>query len=166
LKSGRYTVTFDTAFDRVVAQCGAPRAYNWHTLTWLTPGYMRLFSVLNRQGHAHSFEVWNGRGELVGGGFGVAIGRIFVGESMFSLEPDTSKIGCAVLYAHLEKWGFELVDARDFTPVLEKMGFREIPRSKYEAILATHAHEPAGGVAWRTDPRVTADVYGAPLTPP
>lgn len=166
LKSGKYTVTFDTAFDRVIAQCGAPRAYNWHTLTWLTPSYMRLFSVLNRQGHAHSFEVWNGQGDLVGGGFGVAIGRIFVGESMFSLEPDTSKIGCAVLYAHLEKWGFELVDARDFTPVLEKMGFREIPRAKYEAILETHGQEPVDCGAWCADARVTADVYGTPLTPP
>ena len=165
LKSGKYTVTFDTAFDRVVAQCGAPRAYNWHTLTWLTPSYMRLFSVLNRQGHAHSFEVWNGQGELVGGGFGVAIGRIFVGESMFSLEPDTSKIGCAVLYAHLQKWGFELVDARDFTPVLDKMGFREIPRAQYEGILAAHGEAPAPPGAWIADGRVTTDVYGVPLTP-
>ena len=165
LKSGRYTVTFDTAFDRVVAQCGAPRAYNWHTLTWLTPSYMRLFSALNRQGHAHSFEVWNGQGELVGGGFGVATGRVFVGESMFSLEPDTSKIGCVVLYAHLEKWGFELVDARDFTPVLEKMGFREIPRAKYEAMLEAHGHEPTPAGAWSADDSITADVYGAPLTP-
>lgn len=149
LKSRKYRVTFDTAFNEVLIACGAPRAYNWHALTWLTPRYMRLFAELHRQGHAHSFEVWNAAGELVGGGFGVAIGRVFVGESMFSHEPDTSKLGSIVLYAHLRKWGFVLVDARDSTPVLKKAGYREISRAAYEALLREHADAPGHPGPWR-----------------
>jgi leucyl/phenylalanyl-tRNA--protein transferase len=151
LTSGKYRVTFDTAFDEVLINCGAPRSYNWHTLTWLTPRYMRLFSELHRQGYAHSFEVWNAQDELVGGGFGVAIGRVFVGESMFSREADTSKLASAVLYAHLEKWGFALVDARDHTPVLEKAGYREITRADYEQLLAEHAGAPDHLGPWIAD---------------
>lgn len=151
LASGKYRVTFDTAFNEVLLRCGAPRSYNWHSLTWLTPRYMRLFAELHRQGHAHSFEVWNSTGELVGGGFGVAVGRIFIGESMFSLEPDTSKLAAAVLYAHLEKWGFALVDARDHTPVLAKAGYREIPRADYEQLLREHAHVSLRSGPWTAD---------------
>lgn len=142
LASGKYRVTFDTAFDAVLLACAAPRNYNWHSLTWLTPRMMQHFATLHRMGHAHSFEVWNAEGVLVGGGFGVAVGRVFIGESMFSLEPDTSKVAAAVLYAHLEKWGFALVDARDQTPVLSKMGYREIPRAEFEQLLREHANAP------------------------
>lgn len=150
--SRKYRVTFDTAFDDVLLNCGAPRAYNWHTLTWLTPRMMQLFSTLHRQGHAHSFEVWNASGELVGGGFGVAVGRIFLGESMFSHEADTSKLAAAVLYDHLETWGFALVDARDPTPVLQKMGYRRIPRAAYEQILREHAEVPGRVGLWAVEP--------------
>lgn len=165
LKSGKYTFSFDTAFNEVLKQCAAPRGYNWHTLTWLTPRYMHLFSELHARGHAHSFEVWNASGELVGGGFGIAAGRIFVGESMFSHEADTSKLGCAVLYAHLETWGFRLVDARDYTPVLEKAGYREIPRAEYEQLLAEHVNAPPYEGAWTVSDEVLADAYGWSFTP-
>jgi len=137
-KSGKYRVTFDTAFDDVLRACAAPRTYNWHTLTWLTPRVMRLFSDLHAKGHGHSFEVWNAAGELVGGGFGVASGRIFVGESMFSREADTSKLGLAVLCDELARRGFALIDARDMTPVLAAAGFREIPRTEFEKLLDAH----------------------------
>jgi leucyl/phenylalanyl-tRNA--protein transferase len=159
--SGKYRVTFDTAFDEVVEACRAPRAYNWHTLTWITPRFASLFSKLHRKGHAHSFEVWNSDGELVGGGFGTAVGRIFIGESMFSLEPETSKLAAAVLYAHLETWGFALVDARDFTPVLAKAGYREISRAEYEALLEQHANEPDRLGPWSVEPGTaeTASIF-------
>lgn len=157
--SGRYRVTFDTAFDDVLLACSAPRAYNWHSLTWITPRFLHLFSELHRQGHAHSFEVWNADGGLVGGGFGVAIGRVFVGESMFSLEPETSKLAAAALYAHLETAGFALVDARDFTPVLANAGYREISRTEYEELLRQHAHDTDRVGPWSVEgsPGATAD---------
>ena len=148
LKSGKYTVTFDMAFDRVVAQCGAPRAYNWHTLTWLTPSYMRLFSVLNRQGHAHSFEVWNEQGELVGGGYGVAIGRVFFTESQFSHESNSSKMGFASLMFHLAQWGYVANDGKDPTPTLDEAGFQPIPRADFEQLLREHGREGDHTGAW------------------
>ncbi len=139
MRTGKYRVTFDTAFEEVLAKCAAPRAYNWHALTWLTPRYRAFFAELHRKGHTHSYEVWNADGELVAGGFGTVAGRVFVGESMFSREPDTSKLGSVVLYAHLKHWGFAFVDARDTTPVLSKTGYREIPRAEYEALMREHA---------------------------
>jgi leucyl/phenylalanyl-tRNA---protein transferase len=164
IRSGKYTFTFDTAFDRVVRHCGEPRCYNWHNLTWLTPRFMQFFSRLHRLGHAHSFEVWNADGELAGGGFGVAVGRVFVGESMFSLETDTSKLACAVLYPHLEKWGFVMVDARDSTPALEKAGYQEIPRAKFEEIMREHAQGLVPAGPWVVDPILLQDTYGPPVT--
>ncbi len=139
MRSGKYRVTFDTAFEEVVQNCAAPRAYNWHSLTWLTPRFRTLFADLNRKGHTHSYEVWNTEGELVAGGFGSVVGQVFVGESMFSREPDTSKLASMVLYSHLKKWGFAFVDARDRTPVLDKQGYRDIPRAEFEALMREHA---------------------------
>ena len=80
-------------------------------------------------GHAHSFEVWNEKGELAGGGYGVAVGNSFVTESQFSAEPNTSKIGFTVLNWHLAQWGFAFNDGKMLTPTTQDMGFREIPRS-------------------------------------
>lgn len=162
LRNQAYRVTFDTAFDDVVAACAAPRDYNWHTLTWLSPRFMALFSSLHRQGFAHSFEVWNADGELVGGGFGVAFGRIFVGESMFSRESDTAKLGFAVLASHLRSWGFSAVDGRDHTPVMEKMGFREIPRAEFEALLKRNAAAPERLGPWHVSPDVALQRTAAP----
>jgi leucyl/phenylalanyl-tRNA--protein transferase len=139
MKSGKYRVTFDTAFDQVLKNCAAPRSYNWHTLTWLTPRFMMLFAELHRRGLTHSYEVWNTAGELVAGGFGTAAGKVFVGESMFSHEADASKLASIVLYAHLKRWGFTLVDARDRTPVLAMQGYRDIPRAEFEALMQQHA---------------------------
>jgi leucyl/phenylalanyl-tRNA--protein transferase len=148
MKSGKYRVTFDTAFDQVLSNCAAPRAYNWHALTWLTPRFMTLFTELHRKGHAHSYEVWNTEGDLVAGGFGSAVGHVFVGESMFSHETDTSKLASIVLYAHLKKWGFAFIDARDRTPVLEKQGYRDIPRAEFEALMRQHASQDHAVGRW------------------
>jgi leucyl/phenylalanyl-tRNA---protein transferase len=97
---------------------------------------MRLYTDLFDQGHAHSFEVWDADGKLVGGGYGVSVGRVFVTESQFSLAPNTSKMGFAVLNYHLAKWGYVLNDGKDFTPTIDSMGFRTILRAEYEHILA------------------------------
>jgi leucyl/phenylalanyl-tRNA--protein transferase len=136
-------VTFDTAFDEVVRECAAPRSYNWHALTWITPRIRRLYAELHRLGHAHSFEIWNQDGALVGGGFGIAVGRIFISDSLFSRERDVSKMVSSALYYHLARWGYVLCDGRDHTPMQEAMGYREISRAEHEALLAEHAH--AGG---------------------
>lgn len=164
MRSGKYRVTFDTAFEEVVKRCAEPRAYNWHALTWLTPRFRALFAELNRKGHTHSYEVWNTEGELVAGGFGTAIGDVFVGESMFSREPDTSKLASIVLYAHLKKWGFAFVDARDRTPVLEKQGYRDIPRAEFEALMRKHASRDRATGPWvaTLSPAQSLDVLDSP----
>lgn len=154
VRKGDYRVTFDTAFAEVLTACAAPRPYNWHALTWLTPRFIEMFNTLHRQGFAHSFEVWNADGELVGGGFGVAFGGMFVGESMFSREPNTSKIGFAVLVAHLEQWGFTHVDGRDHTPVMERMGFRTIPRAEFEALLKVNESQTDRRGPWHASPEI------------
>ncbi|WP_020084414.1 leucyl/phenylalanyl-tRNA--protein transferase [Hyphomicrobium zavarzinii] len=140
MKKNAYRVSFDTAFETVVRECAAPRAYNWHTLTWITPLMQRLYRDLHRLGYAHSFEIWNADGKLVGGGFGISIGRVFLSDSLFSRERDVSKMVSSALYYHLAKWGYVLCDGRDYTPMQDAMGYREISRADYEAILAKHAH--------------------------
>lgn len=135
MKKAPYRVTFDEAFEDVIAACAGHRSYNRHSLTWITPKIMKLYADLFDQGHAHSFEVWDADGKLVGGGYGLAVGRVFMTESQFSLAPNTSKMGFAVFNYHLAKWGFLVNDGKDFTPTIDAMGFRHIPRTEFDAIL-------------------------------
>lgn len=131
-------VTFDQAFDAVIAACAEPRPGR-PKLTWITPKIMHLYSHLHGMGHAHSFEVWDETGHLVGGGYGVAIGRIFVTESLFSRTGSASKMGLQSLNYHLREWGFVLNDVKDSAPHLTGIGTRHISRGEYDALLAGHA---------------------------
>jgi leucyl/phenylalanyl-tRNA---protein transferase len=133
-------VTFDQAFDEVVKSCAGHRKGRPAGLTWITPQIMRLYSELFDLGHAHSFEVWSADGKLIGGGYGLSVGRVFYGESQFSLETNTSKMGFVTLNHHLAKWGYVVNDGKDYTGVIGSLGFRAIPRAEYEAILAEHGH--------------------------
>ena len=151
MRKNAYTVTFDTAFGDVMRACAGPRSYNWHALTWITPLMQRLYAGLHRLNHAHSFEIWNAEGRLVGGGFGISVGRIFLSDSLFSRERDVSKMASAALYFHLAKWGYVLCDGRDFTPMMDAMGFREITRAEYEALLAEHAHAGGHPLPWTVE---------------
>jgi leucyl/phenylalanyl-tRNA--protein transferase len=141
MKQKRYSVTFDRAFEQVIKACAGRRAGKWHT-TWITPRIMRAYAALYDRGLVHSFEVWNEKSELVGGGYGVALGRVFFTESQFSHESNTSKVGFAVLNAHLAQWGYLLNDGKKHTDVLEEAGFRTISRADFLAHLADGA---AGG---------------------
>jgi len=138
MKKTGYRVTFDSAFDEVIKACAGRRKGRPYGLTWITPQIMRLYAQLHDEGHAHSFEVWSADGRLIGGGYGLAVGRIFYTESQFSLESNTSKMGFASFNHHLAKWGFVLNDGKDFTPTIDAMGFRAIPRAEFEALLARH----------------------------
>ena len=130
MRQGHYRVTFDTDFDGVIKACAGQRAGRWH-VTWITPAIMHAYAALFDAGYAHSFEVWNDKGELAGGGYGVAVGNSFVTESQFSREDNTSKIGFTVLNYHLAQWGFAFNDGKILTPTTRDMGFREIPRADY-----------------------------------
>jgi len=150
IRQGQYTVTFDRDFDGVIAACAGQRAGRWH-VTWITPKIMHLFAQAFDAGHAHSFEVWNEKGELAGGGYGLAIGNSFVTESQFSREPNTSKIGFTVLNWHLAKWGFAYNDGKILTPTTRDMGFREIPRTAFLARLTDAAKQPGRIGRWHTE---------------
>jgi len=155
MRQGQYKVTFDRDFDQVIAACAGNRDGRWH-LTWITPKIMRAYADLFDAGYAHSFEVWNERGELAGGGYGVAVGGAFVTESQFSREPNTSKIGFTVLNWHLAHWGFEFNDGKLMTPTCRDMGFREIPRRDYLQRLLVADRLAGKSGRWQTEANIAA----------
>lgn len=150
MRQGRYTVTFDRAFERVIKACAGRREGRWH-VTWISPRIMRAYAALFDAGHVHSFEVWNDAGELVGGGYGVALGRIFFTESQFSHEDNTSKLGFTVLNWHLSKWGYLLNDGKNPTRTILDMGFRSIPRDAFLRLLAAGTASGGKSGRWETE---------------
>ena len=135
LRRGVYRVTFDREFEAVIKNCAGRRQGKWH-ITWITPRIMRAYARLYDAGHVHSFEVWNESGDLVGGGYGLALGRVFFTESLFSIERNTSKLGVTVLNWHLAQWGFSINDGKFPNPTLLDMGFRSIPRAEFRSQLS------------------------------
>lgn len=150
MRKGQYTVTFDRDFEGVVTACAGRREGKWH-LTWITPKIMHAFADMFDAGYVHSFEVWNERKELVGGGYGVAVGDVFFTESQFSHERDTSKLGFTVLNWHLGRWGFRLNDGKGMTPTCRDMGFRLIPRSEFLRHLEETARRPDRKHRWQVE---------------
>jgi len=141
----------DTAFARVVSGCAEPRRYG--AGTWITPEMAAAYNRLHDLGWAHSFETWQ-HGELVGGLYGVAIGRAFFGESMFSTATDASKIALVALVRQLERWGFGMIDCQMNTGHLASLGAREIPRGEFTRRLQELVHYPAVPAPWRLEPGI------------
>ena len=158
MRQGRYTVSFDRDFEGVIAACAHRPKQGLH-LTWITPKVMRAYADLFDAGYAHSFEVWNERGQLAGGGYGVAIGGAFATESQFSRESNTSKIGFTVLNWHLARWGYAFNDGKLMTPTCHGMGFRDIPRWEFIARLAQATALPGRPGRWQAeaDPKQLAN---------
>jgi leucyl/phenylalanyl-tRNA--protein transferase len=148
LRAGGYAVTLDTAFRDVMAGCAAPR--DRHDGTWITPEMMDAYGRLAALGHAHSVEVWS-HGTLAGGLYGVALGRMFYGESMFSRQPDGSKIALVFLVRQLERWGFELIDCQLSTAHLVSLGAREIPRAEFLRHVERLIGQPGVPAPWVLD---------------
>ena len=148
LRAGSYRATLDTAFEEVMAGCAAPRAD--HDGTWITPSMMEAYARLAALGHAHSVEVW-ADGALAGGLYGVALGRMFFGESMFSRMPDASKVALAILARQLERWRFELVDCQMSTSHLASLGAREIPRVEFVRHVDRLVRLPGVPAPWVLD---------------
>lgn len=158
MRQGKYTVTFDRAFEQVITACAGRREGRWH-MTWITPRIMKAYAALLDAGHVHSFEVWNADGKLVGGGYGVSLGRVFFTESQFSHEDNTSKLGFTVLNWHLQKWGYVLNDGKKPTPTILDMGFRSIPRAEFLQHLADDGHSGGKSGRWQVeaDPKQVAE---------
>ena len=150
MRQGRYRVTFDRDIEGVLAACAGTREGRL-PLTWITPRIMHAYAEAFDAGLVHSFEVWNERGELAGGGYGVAVGGTFSTESQFSREPNTSKIGFTVLNYHLSRWGFAFNDGKHLTPTTRDMGFREVPHGDYLARLDAAVRLPGKAGRWSAE---------------
>ncbi|HVW95616.1 MAG TPA: leucyl/phenylalanyl-tRNA--protein transferase [Mucilaginibacter sp.] len=130
LRSGKFTITTDSAFEQVIAACSAMKRPGQDG-TWITEDMKNAYCSLHRSGHAHSVEIWE-NGELAGGLYGVAIGKVFCGESMFSRKSNASKMALI----HLCQSGqFTLIDCQVYTPHLESMGAHMISRAAYLEFL-------------------------------
>ena len=139
LRQQRYQVSFDRDFAAVIQACAAPRDYA--DGTWITDNMQNAYIELHARGHAHSVEVWDD-GELVGGLYGLAMGQLFFGESMFSRADNASKFGFATLVKHLKAWGFVLIDCQMPTDHLQSLGARSIPRQQFADYLHQHLDQP------------------------
>jgi leucyl/phenylalanyl-tRNA--protein transferase len=128
----RWEVRFDSAFEQVMRACAAPRRDG--PGTWISQDIIDGYAGLHRQGYAHSSELWLD-GELVGGAYGVSIGTMFYGESMFARVTDGSKVALAYLVHFLRRHGVELIDCQQETGHLASLGARPIPRQEFIAHL-------------------------------
>ena len=151
LRQKKFTVTFDRDFGAVIRACAEPRPGRRH-LTWIRRPIIEAFMALHEMGHAHSVEVWDRQGNLVGGLYGLAVGGVFFTESQFFRARDASKVGFAVLNQHLQAWGFAANDGKNETPHLRQTGFTPIPRAAFERILSDHAEPPHAVGRWSVDP--------------
>jgi len=145
IRNRGYEVRIDTAFPEVLRGCSAPR--RGEPGTWLGPDMRAAYTRLHGAGYAHSFETWRD-GELVGGLYGVALGRMFYGESMFSRATDASKVALVGLVQMLRSRGFPLIDCQVHTPLLESLGAREIPRREFLRALASLVNYPEPPMKW------------------
>jgi leucyl/phenylalanyl-tRNA---protein transferase len=148
LRAPGFEIRTDTAFETVVDECAAPRA--GQPGTWITPEMAAAYTALHHAGYAHSIETWFD-GMLVGGLYGVSIGRMFFGESMFSRASDASKVALAHLARQLEHWQFGLIDCQMSTPHLASLGAREMPRAEFMRALSELVNYPTRLGAWRFD---------------
>lgn len=130
LRQVKFSVTFDRCFEQVMRECAAPRRQRPDEGTWITPDMLAAYTRLHELGYAHSVEVWQDR-QLVGGLYGVALGRAFFGESMFSRERDASKVALVTLCRQLDVWGFTLIDCQVESEHLASLGAVSIPRARF-----------------------------------
>jgi len=149
LRSGRFVTTMDRSFPEVMEGCAAPRP--GQDGTWITGAMQSAYGRLFELGHAHSVETWSG-GELVGGLYGVAIGRMFFGESMFASVTDASKVALVRLVRQLGRWGFPFVDCQMATAHLRSLGGREMPREQFLRRIGEAVRAPGVAAPWRLDP--------------
>jgi leucyl/phenylalanyl-tRNA--protein transferase len=148
IRKGDYAVTLDGAFEAVLEACsGSRRGSN---CTWLGPDMKRAYMELHQHGFAHSAEVWR-NGALAGGLYGVALGRAFFGESMFSNSDDASKLALYHLSLQLQAWSFTLIDCQVSSAHLHTLGAVEIPRERFLLRLRQALQDAGRTGTWRFD---------------
>jgi leucyl/phenylalanyl-tRNA--protein transferase len=149
LRKRDFEVRVDSAFEQVILACSEPRPHQ--PGTWITREMQAAYARLHRLGVAHSVETWRG-GELIGGLYGVALGRMFYGESMFSRADNASKIALVHLVRQLQRWQFGLIDCQMNTPLLSSFGAREIRRVEFTRRMAELVNYPDVPAPWSLSP--------------
>ncbi len=147
MKRGLYEVTLDTHFEGVIDACAKTKRTGQRG-TWITRDMRKAYVRLHELGLAHSAEAWHG-GKLVGGLYGVSLGRVFYGESMFALADDASKVAFVTLVEWMHSWGVALVDCQQQTAHLERFGAKPWPRARFVEALATLTGQPGRPGRWQ-----------------
>lgn len=140
IRQQHFQLSFDRAFGQVIHHCAQVNR-DGQPGTWIDDDMLDAYQQLHRLGHAHSVEAWF-EGELVGGLYGIAIGRVFFGESMFSLQTDASKVAFVHMAKQLQAWGFPLIDCQVSNPHLLSLGAEEVSRSQFLDIVNSHIDLP------------------------
>lgn len=153
LKNSSLIITFDHAFEEVMTACSQPRTDlvdDPNNDTWIHPEMIQAYVALHQQGYAHSVECWQGE-QLVGGLYGVAIGSMFFGESMFSRVRDSSKIALVTLCQQLSRWGFEMIDCQVYSDHLASLGAYEIEQEEFIKNINILCHQHPAQRSWQLD---------------
>jgi leucyl/phenylalanyl-tRNA--protein transferase len=140
LRNDIFSVTFDQAFNEVITSCAAPRKDAGGT--WITTEINSAYNQLHQAGFAHSVETWLD-GELVGGLYGIALGQVFFGESMFHTQTDASKVAFVSMVQQLDSWGYELIDCQVHSQHLTNFGAEQISRTNFTQLLSQLCDRPA-----------------------
>ncbi len=148
LRNGEARASVDQNFPQVMAGCAGPRKQS--SGTWITPKMRRAYADLHQAGHAHSVEIWR-NADLVGGIYGVAVGQVFCGESMFSTCSNASKVAFFVLSELLRRRGFKLLDAQMPTEHLHSLGVRTMSRDRYLEMIRQYGKAATQPGAWSLD---------------
>ena len=143
-----FEVRIDSAFDAVMRACAEPGPGRWST--WINDQILALYGEVHRMGRAHSVECWR-QGELVGGLYGISLGAVFFGESMFNRHANASKVALAHLVARLRAGGYRLLDVQFVTPHLARLGAVEVSRAAYHQALARALDERGDFYSWPAD---------------
>ncbi len=143
-----FHITYDQSFTQVMRYCAAPRAKE--TGTWICKEIYQAYTKLHQQGLAHSFEAWFDN-ELVGGLYGIAIGHVFFGESMFHRKTDASKVAFYHLVQQLSEWGYQLIDCQVHTDHLSSLGAEEIDRNDFLYLLKDYCSRQPNYKAWKNE---------------
>jgi len=151
INSGCFSASIDHHFSQVIEQCAALREHREGT--WISPAMKHAYTSLHRRGYAHSIEILED-GELVGGLYGLALGRVFFGESMFSLRSNASKVALFILCEVLQELGFRMIDCQVSSQHLHSMGARDIPRTQFTGLLRDCAQTPDSIGYWQLPGRL------------
>jgi leucyl/phenylalanyl-tRNA---protein transferase len=144
-----YDIRFDTAFEQVIRACkSTPR--QGQDGTWITDEMEEAYTRLHRMGYGHSVEAWE-RGQLVGGLYGISLGRVFFGESMFSHRPNSSKVALVTLAERIARWNFSFIDAQVATPQTLALGAEEWPRQRFLERLREELAHPTKKGSWEKE---------------